>query len=346
MARGVVLTAVEREEISHGIAAGRTGRVIAHRLGRHYSVVNREIARNGGRCAYRSCQAHAAAAARCGRPKDRKVEGGPRLLDEVNKGLSLEWSPQQMSNGLRIRSDQDEAMRLSHEAVHQALFVQVGGALKVVLKGGLRSGRVCRLDRTQRRAVIAKKQAIPGMVMLGDRPAEAADRAVPGHWEADLIMGAGNASAIVTLVGRTSRFVVLARLPYDRTAERTAYALAAAMGRLPALLKQSLTWDQGREMARHAKFTMATGIPVFFCEPHAPWQRGTNETPPQAGGAPTNGLLRQYFPKGTDLSGYTQNYLDAVAPELNGRPRRTLDRASPTQAINAILLEAGDAPTT
>jgi transposase, IS30 family len=338
MARGVVLTAVEREEISHGIAAGRTGRFIARRLGRHYSVVNREVARNGGRSAYRSCQAHEAAAARRGRPKDRKVESSPRLLDEVNKGLSQKWSPQQISNELRTRFDQDEAMNVSHEAVYQALFVQARGALKVVLKGQLRSGRVCRLDRTQRRAVIAKKQAIPGMVMLSDRPAEAEDRAVPGHWEGDLIMGAGNASAIVTLVERTSRFAILARLPYDHTAERTAYALAAAMGRLPALLKQSLTWDQGREMARHAKFTLATGIPVFFCEPHSPWQRGTNEN--------TNGLLRQYFPKGTDLSGYDQNYLDAVALELNGRPRRTLDWASPTQTINAILLEAGDALTT
>jgi transposase, IS30 family len=211
--------------------------------------------------------------------------------------------------------------------------------LKVVLKGRLRSGRVCRLDRAQRRAVIAKKQAIPDMVILGDRPAEAEDRAVPGHWEGDLIMGAGNASAIVTLVERTSRFVILARLPDDHTAERTAYALVAAMGRLPASLKCSLTWDQGREMARHAKFTTKTGVPVFFCDPHAPWQRGTDETPPQAGGAPSNRLLRQYFPKGTDLSRYDQNYLDSVALELNGRPRRTLDWASPTQTINAILLE-------
>jgi transposase, IS30 family len=195
MARGVVLTAVEREEISHGIAAGRTGRVIARRLGRNPSVVNREIARNGGRSAYRSCQAHAAAAVRRGRPKDRKVESDPRLLDEVNKGLCQKWSPQQISSGLRVRFDQDEAMRLSHESVYQALFVQARGALKVVLKGRLRSGRVCRLDRTRRRAVIAGKQAVPGMVMLGDRPAEAEDRAVPGHWEGDLIMGAGNAQA-------------------------------------------------------------------------------------------------------------------------------------------------------
>jgi transposase, IS30 family len=180
-----------------------------------------------------------------------------------------------------------------------------------------------------------KKQVIPGMVVLGDRPVDAEDRAVPGHREGDLIMGAGNASAIVTLVERTSRFVVLARLPYDHAAERTAYALAAATGRLPALLRRSLTWDQGREMARHARFTMTTGISVFFCDPHPPWRLGTNETPPQAGGAPSNGLVRQYVPKGTDLSGYDQNYLDSVAHELNGRPRRALEWASPTQTINA-----------
>jgi IS30 family transposase len=300
-------------------------------------VVNREIARNGGRCAYRASDAGRRAVVCLRRPKPRRVEADPRLLGEVNKGLTLKWSPQQISHKLQMDFPDDEAMRVSHEAVYQALFVQAKGQLKARLAGRLRTGRVRRVSRAERRAVIASQQAIPGMVMITERSAEVADRAVPGHWEGDLIMGKANASAIATLVERTSRFVLLQRLPYDHTAERTAHALTAAMNRLPALLKRSLTWDQGREMGRHVTFTTITGIPVFFCDPHAPWQRGTNEN--------TNGLLREYFPKGIDLSGYTQDYLDAVAFELNGRPRQTLNWQSPTKKLNAILLEASDALT-
>jgi IS30 family transposase len=272
-----------------------------------------------------------------GRPKDRKVERDPLLLAEVNRGLALKWSPQQISARLQEDFPDDEAMRVSHESLYQALFVQAKGQLKARLAGRLRTGRVRRVSRAERRAITENKQAIPGMVMITERPPEVADRAVPGHWEGDLLTGKGNSSAIATLVERTSRFVILQRLPYDHTAERMAYALTTAMNRLPALLKRSLTWDQGREMAQHAKFTTITGIPVFFCDPHSPWQRGTNEN--------TNGLLREYFPKGTDLSGYNQDYLDAVAFELNGRPRQTLGWLKPSEKLNAILLEADDVST-
>lgn len=333
----MVLTLREREEISRGIAVNQSGRGIADGLGRHYSVVNRDIRRNGGREAYRAMDAERRAADSARRPKPRKVEGDPRLLAEVNKGLALKWSPWQISTRMTVDFPDDEAMRVSHEAIYQALFVQAKGQLKVRLAGRLRSGKVRRVSRGERRAVVVNRQAIPGMVMITERPAEAADRAVPGHWEGDLIMGKRNSSAIATLVERNSRYVILQRLPYDHTAERVAYALSVAMNRLPALLKRSLTWDQGREMAAHARFTTQTGIPVFFCDPHSPWQRGTNEN--------TNGLLREYFPKGIDLSEYSQDYLDAVAFELNGRPRQTLDWLKPSEKLNAILLEAGDAST-
>ena len=311
--------------------------MISRRLGRHYSVVNREIGRNGGRHAYRAGDAQHKAIVSARRPKTRRLERDALLRAEVNRGLARKWSPQQISNKLRVDFPDQEAVRVSHEAIYQALCVQAKGQLKARLVGHLRTGKVRRVSQAERRAGTENKQAIPGMVMITKRPPEVADRAVPGHWEGDLIMGKGNASAIATLVERTSRFMILHRLPHDHSAERVAYALTAAMSRLPALLKRSLTWDQGREMAQHAKFTTITGIPVFFCDPHSPWQRGTNEN--------TNGLLREYFPKGTDLSGYNQDYLDAVAFELNGRPRQTLGWCNPSEKLNAILLEAGDALT-
>lgn len=337
LTRGTLLCDDEREEISRGIVAGESGREIGRRIGRHFSVINREIARNSGRSAYRACDARQKATASAARPKARKLETDPLLLTEVNKGLQLKWSPQQISTRLRMDFPDDEVMRVSHEAIYQALYVQAKGQLKARLVGRLRTGKTRRVSRAERRAITENSQAIPGMVMITERPPEVADRAVPGHWEGDLIMGKGNASAIATLVERTSRFLILQRLPYDHTADRMAYALTSAMNRLPALLKRSLTWDQGREMAQHAKFTTITGIPVFFCDPHSPWQRGTNEN--------INGLLREYFPKGTDLSDYNQDYLDAVAFELNGRPRQTLGWLKPTEKLNAILLEAGDAST-
>ncbi len=265
MARGVVLCLREREEISRGIASGDSGRTIARRLGRHFSVVNRDISRHGGRDDYRACQAQTDSLSSLTRPKDRKLEHNTQLLAEVNKGLQAKWSPRQISRRLKEDFSDDEAMRVSHEAIYQAMFVQAKAQLKTELIGRLRSGRTRRVSRSERRAIIARKQAIPNMVMITERPAEVEDRAVPGHWEGDLIMGKGNASAIATLVERSTRFVILQRLPFDHTAERTAYALTTAMGKLPQQLKRSLTWDQGREMAQHAKFTVLTGIPVFFC---------------------------------------------------------------------------------
>lgn len=227
---------------------------------------------------------------------------------------------------------------MSHEAIYQALYCQARGELRVRLRGALRRGGTRRVSRAERRAItVARGQVIPDMVMITQRPAEAQDRAVPGHWEGDLIMGAGNRSAIITLVERATRFVILSRVPYDHNAQRVAWLLSAAMGRLPALLKRSLTWDQGRELAAHARFTTATGIPVFFCDPHSPWQRGSNEN--------TNGLLRQYFPKGTDLSVHAQSDLDNVAFLLNNRPRQTLDWLKPSECLNTLLIESGDALT-
>ena len=276
----------EREEISRGIIADESGREIARRLRRHYSVVNREIVRNGGRSAYRASEAQRNAAVFTRRPKDRTIESDPLLLAEVNKGLALKWSPQQISVRLKKDFPSNEAMRVSPETVYQALFVQA----KAQLVGRLRTGKTRRVSRDERHTITENKQVIPSMVMITEHPPEVTDRTVPGHWEGDIIMGKGHSSAIATLVERTSRFVILQRLPHDHTTDRMAYALTTAMNHLPALLKRSLTWDQGPEMAQHATFTTITGIPVFFCDPHSPWQRGTNEN--------TNGLLREYFPKG------------------------------------------------
>lgn len=335
--RGVELTVAEREEISRGIAVGESGRVIGVRIGRDPSVVNREIARHGGREGYRATAADRVAVGRRSRPKLRKLESNARLLEVVNEGLSKAWSPRQISARLVRDHPEEPELRVSHEAVYQALYCQARGQLRVQLLGQLRRGGTCRVSQAQRRAVSAARQPIKDMVMITERPAEVADRAVPGHWEGDLIMGAGNRSAVITLVERTTRFVILQRCPYDHSAERVALLLSAAMARLPALLRRSLTWDQGREMAAHAKFTIATGIPVFFCDPHSPWQRGSNEN--------TNGLLREFLPKGTDLSTHTQTDLDGIAFSLNNRPRETLDWLKPKEKLNMLLLQSGDALT-
>jgi IS30 family transposase len=265
------LSLADREEISRGVSAGRSGRDIAEAIGRHYSVVNREIARHGGRRGYRAVAAdRQAAVSRC-RPKLRKVEADPVLAGEVNAGLAQQWSPRQISRRLVVDHPDRPELRVSHEALYQALYCQARGQLRVELTGCLRRGGTRRVSRVERRAVAtAKSQVIANMVLITDRPAEAQDRAVPGHWEGDLIMGAANRSAIITLVERTTRYVILQRVPYDQRAERVALLLSQAMGRLPSLLRRSLTWDQGREMADHARFSVATGIPVFFCDPHSP----------------------------------------------------------------------------
>ena len=228
----------------------------------------------------------------------------------------------------------DDTMRVSHETIYQSLYLQARGQLRTELKLALRQGRARRVPRERSSQV---RGQITNMVNISERPAQAQDRAVPGFWEGDLIIGKGGKSQIATLVERSTRYVMLVRVPYDRTAERVAILLAQKMMTLPAFLRHSITWDQGKEMAAHAKFTLTTGIPVYFCDPHSPWQRGSNEN--------TNGLLRQYFPKGTDLSGHTQAELDAVADELNNRPRQTLGWLKPTEVLNNLLLTAAGAPT-
>jgi IS30 family transposase len=302
---------------------------IAAGLGRDRSVVVRELARNGGREKYRAGQAQECAEALRLRPKLRKLERDRRLHDAVAAGLANDWSPEQIANRLAAAYPDDEAMRVSHETIYEALYLQARGELRTELKLALRSGRTQRVPQGSTRP---KQARISGMVLLAERPAEADDRAVPGHWEGDLIIGKGGKSQIATLVERATRYLLLQRIPYDRTADRVAIQLASAIRRLPESLRRSLTWDQGVELAGHAKFTIATNVPVYFCDPHSPWQRGSNEN--------TNGLLRQYFPKGTDLSGYTQAELDSVADKLNTRPRETLGWKTPAEKLDEFLKEA------
>jgi IS30 family transposase len=334
VARGVPLQMTERHTIRRGINSGLSNRAIASMLGRHHSVVSREISRNGGREKYWSFEAERRAVEQRRRPKDRKLVTHPRLWGAVLTGVRKRWSPEQISARLREDYPTDHAMWVSAETIYQTLFVQARGELRAEVKAALRSGRI---ERRRRSRLTTAAGKIKDMVLVSDRPADADDRAVPGFWEGDLIIGKDAGSQIATLVERTTRYVLLVRIPYDRTAERVARQVARKMRAVPDLLKNSLTWDQGSEMAQHAQFTIATGMPVYFCDPHSPWQRGTNEN--------TNGLLRQYFPKGTDLSGYTQAQLDTVADELNDRPRKTLGWRKPTEALNQLMLNSGGALT-
>lgn len=335
MSRGRLLSFEEREVVSRDIARQLSSRFIAQYLGRHPSVISREIARNGGRENYRAVNAQRNADIRSARPKERKLEDDEVLHDKVNEGLGVQWSPQQISRYLRTEFPDDPTMRVSHETIYQTLFLQARGQLRTELKLALRTGRTRRASPSSAPSQGGK---ILDMVMIADRPSEADDRSVPGFWEGDLIIGKDGKSQIATLVERQTRFVMLVKIPYDRTAERVAYLLAKKMETLPKFLRNSITWDQGKEMARHADFTIKTGIPIYFCDPHAPWQRGTNEN--------TNGLLRQYFPKRTDLSAHSQAELDAVADQLNNRPRQTLGWQKPTDLINKLLTETNDALTT
>lgn len=316
----------DREGISRGLARKWTTRVIGRDIGRHHSVVAREIDRNGGCLAYRAESADERAVTQRERPKERKLLASPALHDAVNRGLAQKWSPRQISRRLRCDHPGVEAMRVSHETIYECLYLQAKGELRAQLKLQLRQGRTRRVahDRT-----VKPKGKIIDMVNISERPKEADDRAVPGFWEGDLIIGKGGKSQIATLVERTTRYTLLVKIPYDRTAARVAILLAAKMQTLPKIMQGSVTWDQGVELARHAKFTMATGMPVYFCDPHSPWQRGMNEN--------TNGLLRQYFPKGTDLSLHSQAELDRVAEELNGRPRETLDFQTPIEVFTALI---------
>jgi IS30 family transposase len=316
----------EREEIRVGLSEGVSFAAIARGLRRATSTVSREVNAHGGRHAYRAVAADRAACEAAKRPRTSVFETNPRLRVYVEDKLEHRWSPEQIAERLRHDFPDDEEMRVSHETIYQALFVQTRGGLRKELTKQLRSGRVRRRPLT--RTTGGGRGNIVDKTMISDRPAEAADRAVPGHWEGDLIMGKDNRSAIGTLVERSFRLTLLLKIDNTTTDEVIA-AIQRQITTLPTQLQRSLTWDQGHELAGHARFSVATGIPVYFCDPHSPWQRGTNEN--------TNGLLRQYFPKGTDLSGYTQTDLDAVAAELNSRPRRVLRSLTPSEAFNNFV---------
>jgi IS30 family transposase len=379
---GRYLNFEEREEIAILKAQGHGVRVIAGRLRRSPSTISRELRRNaatrGGRLEYRATNAQWHADRRTRRPKVAKLAANDRLRDYVQDRLAgavarpdgelvpgptvrfigrrhgrrqdrrwaKSWSPEQISNRLRVDFPDDESMRISHEAIYQALYIQGRGALKRELVACLRTGRALRVPRARTRG--RGKRFVTPEIMISERPAEAADRAVPGHWEGDLILGL-NRSAIGTLVERTTRFVMLLRLPpmdghgveprvkngpalAGHGAEAVRDAIAETIMTLPAQLRRSLTWDQGAEMAQHAQLRIDTGLDIFFCDPQSPWQRGTNEN--------TNGLLRQYFPKGTDLSRHSRGDLDAVALALNTRPRKTLGWKTPAEALDDLLLRS------
>ncbi|MET7791005.1 IS30 family transposase [Streptomyces sp900116325] len=323
------LCEADRIHIADRLREKAAVRVIAAELGRSPSTVSREIHRNrhpeSG--AYRPHAAQARAEARRPRPKTGKIAENAELRDFIQGRLDKKWSPEQICQALRDAFPERPEMHVVHETVYQALYVQGRGELRRELAAALRSGRARRKPRRQ--AQQRQPRFSTPMVMISERPAEAEDRAVPGHWEGDLIIGKDGASAIGTLVERTTRYVMLLHLPHGRTAEHVRDALVTTVQTLPAHLVRSLTWDQGAEMAAHGSFTLATDIPIYFCDPASPWQRGSNEN--------TNGLLRQYFPKGTDLTAHTPDHLAAVAAELNGRPRKTLDWETPAERLHKLL---------
>ena len=320
------LSAEEREELSRGLQAGDSLRAIARRLGRAPSTISREVRANGSRRTYRAWRAEKSSARRARRPKSAKLCTNSQLRLEVERGLEQQWSPQQIAARLVHDYPGDRQMRVSHETIYRSLFIQSRGALRKELTSCLRTGRAQR--RSHKRTHLNAGRLLD-MVMISERPAEVEDRAIPGHWEGDLIIGKNGLSAIGTLVERTSRYVVLVPLPEGRTAEKVRCALAKKFTKLPAHLRRTLTWDQGKEMAEHVRFKIATSVQVYFCDPHSPWQRGSNEN--------TNGLLRQYFPKGDDLGDYSAADLDAVARQLNSRPRQTLNWMKPSEVFAASV---------
>lgn len=322
------LTLADREEISLGLRAGDSFTAIATRLGKAVSTVSREVAGNKGRDDYRAWRAHEQARNHARRPKTPKLTCA-RLAAQVTQWLQEWWSPQEIAGRLRVDFADDPMMHVSHEAIYQALFVQGRGELRRELVRCLRTGRVRR--RARRRP--QNTGQLRDMVMISERPAEAADRAVPGHWEGDLLIGGDCRSAVGTLVERTTRYVLLLHLPDGRDAVGVERAMRQAISTLPNELRRSITWDQGKEMAHHAQFTISTGIQVYFCDPHKPWQRGSNEN--------TNGLLRQYMPKGTDLSMHTAEDLARFARSLNNRPRKTLRYMKPSERLAELLAHTG-----
>jgi IS30 family transposase len=320
------LSLAEREEISRGLVQGYSLRQIAAELGRAPSTICREVQANGGTRRYRACEADRRALRFMRRPKVAKLRKCPRLAKVVEAKLRRRWSPEQISGWLKLTYPDDPEMQVSHETIYLSLFVQSRGALKRELIRYLRTGRAQRRPKGPN-ATNGKGQ-LHGTIHISERPPEANDRSVPGHWEGDLLLGK-RYSAIATLVERKSRFVMLIRLPGRHTADIVADALGEAIVDLPRALRRSITWDQGKEMAEHARFSIETGVPVYFCDPRSPWQRGTNEN--------TNGLLRQYFPKKTDLNELTQRQLNRVADELNERPRQTLGFRSPSEVLDEAL---------
>jgi len=316
----------EREEISRGLAAGLSLRAIAAGLGRAPSTVSREVAAGGGRRGYRAARADQLAWARARRRKVCKLATRPELRDIVAVKLTRRWSPQQIAGWLKTTYPDDPEMQVSHETIYRTLFIQSRGALRKELTAHLRTKRVIRRPAGVR--LPDGRGSRPGILNISERPAEADDRAVPGHWEGDLVFGK-RMSPVATLVERSTRFVMLVALPNGHKADLVADALAAKITTLPAALTRTLTWDQGHEMAEHARFTQETGIEVYFCDPQSPWQRGSNEN--------TNGLLRQYLPRTLDFKTLTQDDFDAIADELNGRPRQTLGFKTPSQALAEVL---------
>ncbi len=326
----LALTLSEREEISRGVVAGRSVRAIALSLGRAPSTVSREVNRNGGRRRYRANAADQAAWDRAHRPKTCKLKQNRELARIVAKKLQLQWAPQQIAGWLKYTYPDDENYQVSHETIYRSLFIQARGALKKELLQHLRKTRAMRRSRHKSLKGDGLGQ-ITDAVSIRERPASVEDRAVPGHWEGDLIMGSNN-SQIATLVERHTRYVMLARVKGKDT-ETVINALIKHAHKLPRELYKSLTWDRGKEMADHKRFSLDTDIKVYFCDPQSPWQRGSNEN--------TNGLLRQYFPKGMDLSSIHQNRLNAVARRLNERPRMTLNYRTPAERFNQCVASTG-----
>jgi transposase, IS30 family len=319
----------EREEISRAIARGHSARAIARALRRSHTTIAREIDRCGGRRRNRAHAAEREASRRARRPRPTKLELCPELRRLVAERLCEDHSPQQIAGWLKIEYPDNEEMRVSHETIYRALYVQARGTLKRELTRHLRTRRQRRFARSQS-SKRRDQGKLTDMVMISERPPEVEDRAVPGHWEGDLLMGnRQSASAIATLVERSTRYCQLVALPEGPSAETVAEALKRSITTLPAQLRRSLTWDQGSEMAEHRRFSVETGVEVYFCDPRSPWQRGSNEN--------TNGLLRQYFPKGESLEGISQERLDEVARKLNGRPRQTLGFRTPAEKLAELI---------